>query len=120
MRYVGNKWYNKINCPLAIASYSINTGGTAPRVTMYFRNVGTKTVTAFRVRFYCYDVNGKPTVDTSGLNNSFTGKMSGISIHALDDAGYYWTLNENKKTTSIQKMSVISVTFSDGTTWSAS
>ncbi|MGI6013169.1 MAG: DUF5780 domain-containing protein, partial [Oscillospiraceae bacterium] len=120
MRYVANKWQSKINGPLAVASYSINTSGSAPRVTMYFRNVGTKTITSFRVRFYCYDVNGKPTVDTSGLNNSFTGKMSNVSIKTLDDAGYYWMLNENKKTTSIQKISVISVTFSDGTTWSAS
>ncbi len=120
LRYVANKWYQKIGSPLAIASYSINTSGKVPKVTMYFRNVGTKTITSFRVKFYCYDAKGKPTVDTSGLNNGFTGKMSNVSIAALDDAGYYWNLNGNTKTTSIQNAKVISVTFSDGTTWSAS
>ena len=120
IRIVADKWQDKLDCPLAVASHSINLSGSAPKVTIWFRNIGTKTIQSFDVEFKCYNVKGKATVDTAGLTNTFNGSMTKISLKALDTAGYYWTLTGNTQTTSVQKLRVVSVTFSDGTTWTAS
>ena len=120
IRSIADTWQKKLGSPLAIASYSINLSGNAPKVTIWFRNIGTKTVQSFAVEFKCYNVKGKATVDASGLTNTFTGSMDRIALQALDTAGYYWTLTGNTQTTSVQNLRVVSVTFTDGTTWSAS
>lgn len=117
IRNVADTWQDKLSSPLAVASYSINLSGNAPKVTIWFRNIGTKTIQSFDVEFKCYNVKGKATVDNPNLTNTFTGSMTRISLKALDTAGYYWTLTGNTQTTSVQKLRVVSVTFTDGTTW---
>lgn len=112
-------WQKSIGCPIAfLGNYITYNSIGVPEVNVLYRNLTSKTISAFEFQFTCIDAYGNVTTDWTSLYNGT------VKVHSDREnlppyglGGGSTTLYSNERTTSIQNLRVVRIAFSDGSTW---
>jgi len=106
------------NVPLKIESVEVdsNSIGT-PEVTLYIKNLSPKTIIAYELSFQCYDSYDRPVKRFLNNSNLFNGISQNDNILSGQQDSATWTLTLYDLTTNVKNVKIVSVRFSDGTTW---
>ncbi len=102
-------WREKINGPLAYCSHSVDKSNG--NVSITFRNVSYKYITAFKIQFQCYDTFSNSIKDY----NSYY-YCDDAELYSGESMTYYWE-GTPYNTDYIKNIRVTQVVYSDGTSW---
>ncbi|MFD0589683.1 hypothetical protein ACFQZE_16960 [Paenibacillus sp. GCM10027627] len=86
-----------------------------PELYMTFKNLSAKTVDAFEIEALCYDAFGRP-VEYPGYGNTYLAQSRSIVLPPGSEDTFVATLDEFMGTAKVE-LKVVSVHFTDGTTW---
>ena len=106
-------WRVSINSPMGFSEYEIgeNSIGT-PEATLYFTNVSYKTISAFKVKFTCYNIFGN--VEKTYYDYYY---CDDTNMEPSKTFMFTWTLYGADSVNSVKNVYVTEVVFSDGTKW---
>lgn len=114
-----NEWRSVNGCPIAVIGWDIgeNSIGT-PEISIKFRNLSDKTITAFKTKFTCYDDFGNVTTDYPYLHNgTIEGSVNRETLKPDLVWTSTWSLYSNEQTAKISWPIITQIAFDDGTTW---
>ena len=113
-----NEWRSVNRCPIAVTGWDIdeNSIGT-PEVSVELRNLSDKTITAYKVKFTCYDAYGKIATDYSYKDGTVIGSSSRTVLKPNSVWSATFTLYGNEETAKISWPIITQIAFDDGTTW---